>query len=127
MKQTTFNEEELAEAAVLIRRAVVVVKSAIDELADIAEAGLRIGFHVPDSADNVKPAEPERRLISAKELARRLGVSPVTVHRLRKQGLPETRIGYRVVFDYERVAQWVDQRNKDRKGPGSEPKEGALL
>jgi len=115
MKQARFREEEPEEAAELIQRAVVVIKRAVEELAEIAEAGLRIARRAPDFDDNVKPQTPERRLISAKELANRLGISLVTVHRLRKQGLPEIRIGCRVVFDYERVAQWVDQRSQDRK------------
>jgi hypothetical protein len=47
-----------------------------------------------------------------KEAGSRLGISSVSIHRLRKKGLPEYRIGCRVVFDYERVLLWRDKRRK---------------
>jgi excisionase family DNA binding protein len=119
MKETGFREEDLEEIAMLVRRAQMVMKAAVDDLAGLAEEGLRIAARLKEPVQVVPKVEPERRYISTKELAKRLSISSVTVHRLRKEGLPDVRIGYRVLFDYERVALWVEERNKERKRSGN--------
>jgi excisionase family DNA binding protein len=51
-------------------------------------------------------------LLTAKELAEKLSVSHMTIHRLRKKGLPVIKLGRSVRFDLEKVSVWIDEQNK---------------
>lgn len=53
------------------------------------------------------------KLLTIKEVARLLGVSPVTVHRYkREKGLPYIKIGNTLRFDWEDVRRWVEEHKK---------------
>lgn len=44
-----------------------------------------------------------------KTIAKKLGISVVTLDRLRKQGLPSHELGKKIRFDYEEVEQWIKE------------------
>ena len=50
-------------------------------------------------------------LVSTQELRDRLGVSRATIYRWRLKGMPVTKVGYNIVYDYEKVLEWVKQKN----------------
>jgi len=45
--------------------------------------------------------------INKKELAERLSISIITLDRQRKKGLPFHKLGGRIVFVYDEVAEWI--------------------
>ena len=47
--------------------------------------------------------------IGKKELSKKIGISPSTIDRLRKEGLPSHQLGRKIVFDYEEVEQWIKE------------------
>lgn len=50
-------------------------------------------------------------LLTAKELAEKLSVSHMTLHRLRKKGLPVIKVGRSVRYDLEKVIAWIEKQN----------------
>lgn len=48
--------------------------------------------------------------INKKELAEKLNISVVTIDRLRKTGLPFHKLGGKIVFVYEDVAEWIKNK-----------------
>jgi len=46
-------------------------------------------------------------MLSKKEIAKKIGVSLITIDRLRQKGLPCYKVGNRVLFDEEEVMNWV--------------------
>lgn len=55
----------------------------------------------------------ERRLISLKEAADYLGISPSNMYRMLKRGEIETmKIGDQWYFTYEQLDQWIDAQPK---------------
>ena len=115
MKETSVTEQDREEITVLVIRAQRVIIAAVDEIAGIALEGVKIAEKIKVPIPVVTKVEPECHCISTRELAKRSGISRVTVHRMRKQGMPQLRIGYRALFDYELVTQWVEERNGVRK------------
>lgn len=104
--------EQADALAGLVRQAATVLKRAVDDLARIAESAVRLAATSERSEEiTPRPVEPERCLLSTREIAERLGVSEVSIYRLRKEGMPKYRVGNRVLFDLEKVMDWVEQRN----------------
>jgi len=63
-------------------------------------------------AQEKPPFQPERRLISAKEAALVLGVSPLSVYRLcSKAALPTVRIGGMVKIDLPKLQAMIDKKS----------------
>jgi excisionase family DNA binding protein len=55
----------------------------------------------------------DRLLVSAREAAHMLGISPRMLYTLRKTGqVPCMRIGTRVLFSTAALRQWVEQQQK---------------
>jgi excisionase family DNA binding protein len=63
----------------------------------------------------VRPAEPHAlpRLLKLPEVAEVLRVSPKTVQRLLKRGLPCIRFGRSVRFEPKAVSRWLDARKEE--------------
>jgi len=58
--------------------------------------------------------EEKMKLLTIKEVAQLLGVSPVTVHRYkREKGLPYIKIGNTLRFDWEDVRRWVEGHKRN--------------
>lgn len=58
-----------------------------------------------------------KKLLDVKEVAEMLGVSTVTVHRLKKEGkIPYIKIGGSLKFDIEDINKWIDSlKTTDKK------------
>lgn len=56
-------------------------------------------------------------LLTRKELAERLGVSPITVHRYKmEKGLPYEFLGTKTIrYDWEKVQAWIKQQEAGTK------------
>jgi excisionase family DNA binding protein len=65
----------------------------------------------PDEADVIF-ATPEflKRLITPREFARRVGVSPTTVHKWLEEGLPSAMIGARRLIHLDTADAWLKTR-----------------
>ncbi len=61
-----------------------------------------------------QPAAP--RFINAKRLAECLGVSPATVTRLKREGLPHLIVGQEARFDEEECVTWLRTRQESGCG-----------
>jgi len=48
---------------------------------------------------------------SQKEIANRLGVTLMSIHRWLREGLPHERVGMSYIFDLGKVADWLEQFN----------------
>ena len=58
----------------------------------------------------------EMKLLTIKEVAQLLGVSPVTVHRYkREKGLPYIKIGNILRFDREDLWKWLEAHKKNKE------------
>lgn len=56
----------------------------------------------------------EKQLLSKKQLADHLQVSEVTIDRWRKQGMPWTKAGVKLIrFDLEQVNDWLQSRERN--------------
>lgn len=56
----------------------------------------------------------KEKLISKKQLAEYLQVSEMTIDRWRKQGLPWTRAGVKLVrFDLDKVNKWLNDKARN--------------
>jgi excisionase family DNA binding protein len=52
-------------------------------------------------------------LLTAEELQKHLNISRTTLWRLRKEGLPHTKIGHKTIrYDLEEVEKWLEEQNK---------------
>lgn len=50
-------------------------------------------------------------MITTKEVMKYLGVSRQMVSKLRKQGLPHSKVGYKTVrYDLEKVKEWLEDK-----------------
>lgn len=104
-------QEQTDALAGFVHQAAAVLKRAIDDLTRIAEGVIKLSLTIEKSEQVIRPVEPEQRLLSTNVIAERLGVSAVSIYRLRKEGMPKYRIGGRVLFDLEQVMDWLDKRN----------------
>ncbi|KOY86123.1 hypothetical protein AD998_08160 [bacterium 336/3] len=59
--------------------------------------------------------EPEKTLLTRKDIVKRLNVSLVTLHSLMKIGLPFSKVGRRTLFELELVENWLKQFRKEAK------------
>jgi len=50
--------------------------------------------------------------INKKELAEKLSISVITIDRQRKKGLPFHKLGGKIVFIYDEVAEWIKGGNE---------------
>jgi len=49
--------------------------------------------------------------LTAKELQKELNVSRSTLYRMRKQGMPSKKLGYKTIrYDLDEVIEWLDKR-----------------
>ena len=89
-----------------------VVKRSIDEITELGERALSVFVENEEmSSKNPLPKVAiEKRLLNKTELARRLGVSVRTVNNLQNDGLPSVKLRKRVLFDYEKVLTWTEER-----------------
>ena len=53
------------------------------------------------------PREAFERFVDARDICRRLKISPITLHRLAQEGMPAVRYRPWVRFDWERVQAWL--------------------
>ncbi|AKU43387.1 DNA-binding protein [Bacillus phage Silence] len=53
-------------------------------------------------------------MLTTDELAEKLGVSFMTIHRLRKKGLPCVKIGRSVRFDVKDVSEWIEKQKEGK-------------
>ncbi len=103
---------ERAKSLILIFRQMrEVVKDAIDNLEAIAENALMI-FVDDETKQRIVPSSVaiENRLLNKTELAKRLGISTRTVSNLQDEGMPSVKLRARILFDYEKVSIWIEQR-----------------
>jgi excisionase family DNA binding protein len=56
------------------------------------------------------------KLVNTDELAKQLGVSPMTVFRLREKGLPTIKVGNSVRFDLNDVIEWMKRGGEEKHG-----------
>ncbi|SHJ28575.1 helix-turn-helix transcriptional regulator [Clostridium magnum] len=59
----------------------------------------------------------DKKLLDVKEVAELLGVSTVTVHRMKKEGkIPYIKIGGSLKFDREDIYKWIETlKQTDKK------------
>jgi excisionase family DNA binding protein len=51
------------------------------------------------------------KMLSAEELQQQLSISRSTLYRLRKEGLPHTKVGYRTIrYDLVQVLEWLEKK-----------------
>ena len=50
--------------------------------------------------------------INKRQLSDLLGISVVTIDRQRKKGLPFHKLGGKIVFIYDEVAEWIKNGNE---------------
>lgn len=50
-------------------------------------------------------------LLTTKQLAEKLQVAEITLHKWREKGLPFIRIGRAVRFEIEAVNEWIKEQN----------------
>ena len=87
-----------------------VVKRSIDEIAELADSALLvIADEIPNSQD-LPSRKDEKRLLNKTELSERLNISVRSIDNLIAAGFKPTKIGRRVLFDYEKVLLWIDGR-----------------
>jgi excisionase family DNA binding protein len=55
------------------------------------------------------------KLVNTEEIAEKLGVSKMTVFRLREQGLPTIKVGSSIRFDETAVMEWVKARGEGKE------------
>ena len=51
-------------------------------------------------------------LVDGKEIERILGISRTTLYRLRKEGLPNKKVGGQIRYDQEEVLKWANESKK---------------
>ena len=54
------------------------------------------------------------KLINTNELAELLGVSAMTISRLRKKGMPAMKLGGSVRFDPAKIKEWMESRGEEK-------------
>jgi excisionase family DNA binding protein len=55
-------------------------------------------------------------MLTPKELMEQLKISDSTLYRLRKEGLPYKKVGYRTIrYDLVEVMEWLEKNNKGGK------------
>lgn len=54
------------------------------------------------------------KLINTNELSGMLGVSPMTIFRLREKGMPTIKVGNSIRFDWEKVKSWMESRGEEK-------------
>lgn len=109
--------EQAKRVSQLIRQVRETVKTAVDDLSEIAENALSIFTESEiTSRQTLSSATDEKRLLNKVELAKRLGVCSRTVSDLLKDGMPYVRIKTRIQFDYDDVLIWLkSQEVEDRR------------
>lgn len=56
----------------------------------------------------------EKSLIRTKEVAHRLGVTPVLIYNwCREAGMPHIRVNKTFLFDWNKVQSWIDSRSRN--------------
>lgn len=53
-------------------------------------------------------------LITTKQLADKLQIAEVTIHKWRKKGLPFVQLGRAIRFNESEVAAWIEQQNSKK-------------
>lgn len=67
-----------------------------------------------EAASGRSRGEVSLNLLTIEEVAQLLNVSPVTVHRYkREKGLPYIKIGNTLRFDWEDVRRWVERHKRN--------------
>jgi excisionase family DNA binding protein len=56
------------------------------------------------------------KLINTNELAELLGVSVMTISRLRSKGMPYMKLGGSVRFDPSKIKEWMQSREEVKEG-----------
>jgi excisionase family DNA binding protein len=56
------------------------------------------------------------KLINTNELSELLGVSIMTISRLRKKGMPSLKIGGSVRFDPAKINEWMQSKGEVKEG-----------
>ncbi|HEY0428708.1 MAG TPA: helix-turn-helix domain-containing protein [Pyrinomonadaceae bacterium] len=104
--------EQFKNLSSIVRQMRDVVKRSIDEITELGERALSVFVENEEmSSKNPLPKVAiEKRLLNKTELARRLGVSVRTVNNLQNDGLPSVKLRKRVLFDYEKVLTWTEER-----------------
>lgn len=104
-------KEQAKRASQLIRQVRETVKTAVDEISDIAENALTIFTYTDVPSRMISAtATDEKRLLNKDELAERLGVCARTVSDLLNEEMPYIQIKTRILFDYDDVLFWLKNR-----------------
>ena len=82
----------------------------INELA--SELSSLVIRHVEDYLNKIEQRNPKKILITSKELSNLLSLSPSTIVKLRKDGMPSVKIGDAVRFDIEEVREFINELKK---------------
>ncbi|QGF21758.1 excisionase [Bacillus phage vB_BcM_Sam46] len=51
-------------------------------------------------------------LLTTKQLAEKLQVAEITIHKWRTKGFPFIKLGRSVRFDFVEVQKWIEEQNK---------------
>ncbi len=89
----------------------------INQLA--SELSGRFIVHMEDYLNKIEQRNPKKILITSKELSNLLSLSPSTIVKLRKDGMPSVKIGDAVRFDIEECKNWINQNLKTEKDENS--------
>lgn len=102
--------EQAKRVGQLIRQVRETLKTAVNELSEIAENALAIFTDDEITSRNSPQTNVERRLFNKNELAERLGVCPRILSDLLNEGMPYVQIKTRIQFDYDDVLIWLKNR-----------------
>ena len=96
------------------------LKKEIDKLEKLDQAfniNDQLSFDFTDMKTRIQnrliEGERMEKLLTRKQLAEKLQVSDMTIHRYVKQGMPYLRVGNKLMrFDFEKVKEWLQEQNR---------------
>ena len=104
------NTKQAKNLSLIFRQMCGVVKRSIDEIAELADSALLVIADETPNSKALPSGKDEKRLLNKTELSERLNVSVRSIDNLIADGFKPTKIGRRVLFDYEKVLLWIDGR-----------------
>ena len=104
--------EQFKTLSFIARQMRDMVKRSIDEITELGEQALQVFVENEETGKKIllPKVAIEKRLLNKKELAGRLGVSVRTVNNLQNEGLPSVKLRKRILFDYEKVLNWTEEK-----------------